>query len=202
MLFRSGGNNNLQNLTVSSGALAPSFNANTTDYTVNVASSVTSVTVTAQAQDTGATVSINDQTTTSLTITLGAEGFSTSIPIEVTAPNGDQKTYTVLVNRAAIVLSGNNNLSDLVVSVGSLDPPFDAGTTSYNVLAPILTADTTVTATVADSTATLTINGSPATSGVPSASIPLSIGANQISIVVTAENGSPKTYTVTVTRSL
>ena len=170
-----GGNNNLQNLTVSSGTLAPAFNASTTDYTINVASSVTSITMTAQAQDTGATVGVNDQTTTSLTVTLGAEGSSTPISIEVTAPNGDQKTYTVLVNRAAIVLSGNNNLSDLVVSVGSLDPPFDAGTTSYNVQAPILQRTPTVTATVADSTATVTINGSPATSGVASASITLAL---------------------------
>jgi hypothetical protein len=197
-----GGNNNLQNLTVSSGTLAPSFNANTTDYTVNVANTVDSVTVTAQPQDSVATVSIDGQTTTSRSVSLGAPGSSTSIPIEVTAPNGDQKTYTVLVNRAAIVLSGNNNLSGLVVSAGPLDPPFDAGTTSYTVQAPLFTADTTVTATVADSTATLTINGSPATSGVASASIPLALGANPISIVVTAENGSPKTYTVTVTRSL
>ena len=197
-----GGNNNLQSLTVSSGSLAPPFTASTLPYTVNVASGVGSVTVTAQPQDGGATVSINGQTTTNLSVPLGAEGSSTPIPIEVTAPNGSQKTYTVVVNRAAIVLSGNNNLSGLVVSAGPLDPPFDAGTTSYNVQAPLFTADTTVTATVADSTATLTINGSPATSGVASASIPLSIGANQISIVVTAENGSSKPYTVTVTRTL
>ena len=197
-----GGNNNLQSLTVSQGTLNPAFNASTRNYAVNVASTVTSVTVTAQAQDAGATVSINDQTTTSLTVTLGAEGSSTPISIEVTAPNGNQKTYIVLVNRAAIVLSGNNNLSGLVVSVGSLDPPFDAGTTSYNVQAPLFTADATVTATAADSTATLSINGSPAVSGVASAIIPLAIGVNPISIAVTAENGSQKTYTVTITRFL
>ena len=128
-------------------------------YTVNVASTVDSVRVTAQPQDSGATVSINGQPTTSRSVSLGAAGSSTDILIDVTAPNGNQKTYAVTVNRAAIVLSGNNNLSGLVVSAGPLDPPFDAGTTNYNVQAPLLTADTTVTATVADSTATLTING-------------------------------------------
>jgi hypothetical protein len=197
-----GGNNNLQSLSVSPGTLAPSFSASTTDYTVNVVSAVASVTVTAQPQDAGATVSIDGQPATSRSVSLGAAGSSTEILIGVMAPNGSQKTYTVTVNRAAIVLSGNNNLSDLVVSAGPLNPPFDAGTTSYDVLVPIGTADTTVTATVADSTATLTINGSPATSGVPSTSIPLALGANPISIVVTAENGSPKTYTVTITRIL
>jgi Cadherin-like beta sandwich domain len=197
-----GGNNNLQSLTVSPGALTPSFNASRLVYTVNVASTVGSVTVTAQPQDSGATVSIDGQPTTSQSVSLGAAGSSTEILIEVMAPNGSLKTYAVTVNRAAIVPSGNNNLSGLVVSAGPLAPPFDAGTTSYDVQAPIGTADTTVTATVADSTATLTINGSPATSGVASASIPLALGANPISIVVAAENGTSKSYTVTITRTL
>jgi hypothetical protein len=197
-----GGNNNLQSLTVSPGDLTPPFNAGRLIYTVNVASGVDNVTVTAQPQDSGATVSIDGQPTTNQSVPLGAPGSSREILIEVLAPNGSLKTYAVTVHRAAIVLSGNNNLSDLVVSVGPLDPPFDAGTTSYNVQAPIFTADTSVTATVADSTATVTINGSPATSGVASSSIPLALGANPIPIVVTAENGSQKTYTVTITRIL
>jgi hypothetical protein len=195
-----GGNNNLQTLTVSPGSLAPAFIANTTIYTVAVASGVASVTVAATAQDAGATVSINGSTTTSLLVTLNAPGQSTLVTIVVTAPNGSQKTYTVTVNRAAIVLSGNNNLSALAVSAGTLIETFDAGTTIYTVTAPNTTTDTTVTATVADPTATLTINGSPATSGAPSASIPLVGGTNSpITVVVTAENLAIKTYTITIT---
>ena len=201
-----GGNNNLQSLTVTSsptaGPLTPAFSASRLNYTVNVASGVGSVTVTAQAQDAGATVSINGQTTTNLSLPLGAAGSSTEILIEVTAPNGNPKTYTVLVNRSAIVLSGNNNLSALVVSAGALIEPFDAGTTNYTVTAPNTTTETTVTATVEDSTATLTINDSQETSGVPSASIALEVVGVQksISIEVTAENGTKKTYTVIITR--
>ena len=195
-----GGDNNLQSLAVSSGTLAPAFLASTTSYTVAVASGVGSVTVTAQAQDAGATVRIEGSTTTSLLVTLGAAGSSTPITIVVTAPNLTQKTYTVLVNRAAIILSGNNNLSALDVSAGALIETFDAGTTIYTVTAPNTTTDTTVTATVADPTATLTINGSPATSGAPSVSIPLVGGTNSpISVVVTAENSAIKTYTTTIT---
>jgi DNA-binding NtrC family response regulator len=103
------------------------------------------------------------------------------------------------VNRAAIVLSGNNNLSALAVSAGALNEPFNAGTLNYTVTLASTTADTTVTATAADSTATLTINGSPAASGVPSVSIPLAQAATtSIPVLVTAENGTPKTYTVTI----
>ena len=195
-----GGNNNLRGLTVSPGPLAPAFTASIVSYTVNVASTVASFAVTAQPQDAGATVSINGQPTTNQSVSLNAAGSSTAIPIEVTAPNGSQKTYTVVVNRAAIVLSGNNNLSALAVSAGAFVPAFAATTTSYGLTVPNSTADTTVTATVADSTATLTINGSPATSGVAAPSIALAVGQNSITIVVTAGNGARNSYTVTITR--
>jgi hypothetical protein len=193
-----GGNNNLQNLTVEPGSLAPTFTPGERRYRVNVADTVASVVVTAQPQDAGAVVSINNQpTTTGLSVLLGAPGSDTPIDIDVTAPNGNPRTYTVIVRRAAFIPSGNNNLSALAVSAGALIEPFDAGTLNYTVTAPAsTTTDTTVTATVADSTATLTINGSPATSGVPSASIPIPAS---ISIVVTAENLTTKTYTITIT---
>ena len=100
-----GGNNNLQSLTVSPGTFFPAFNASTTSDFVNVDSTIAGVTVTAQAQDAGATVSINGQTTmTGLLVTLEPAGIPTAITIIVTAPNGAQKTYLVTVNRLAIVL--------------------------------------------------------------------------------------------------
>ncbi len=193
------GNNNLQSLSVSPGSLSPSFNANELNYTVNVASTVGSVTVTAQPQDGSASVSINGQTTTSRSVTLGAAGSSTPISIVVTAPNGSQKTYSVVVNRAAIILSGNNNLSNLVASAGPLSPAFDPAVLSYSATVAKTVTSTTVTATLADLTATLTINGAPATSGQASNPINLAVGENSVPVVVTAENGMPKTYTVTIT---
>ncbi len=195
-----GGNDNLQSLTLSSGSLAPPFAANRTSYTVNVASSVASVTVEATPQDPVATVSINGQTTKSLSVPLGeAGGANTRIEIEVRAPNGNDKTYTVDVNRAEP--SGNNNLSALSVSAGALEPEFSPGEPTYGVTAPNTTTSTTVTATVQDSTATLTIDGLPATSGVPSAPIDLTNELDRaIPIVVTAGNGRTNTYIVNISR--
>ena len=195
-----GGNNNLQSLTVSPGPLTPPFAASTTSYTVDVGTSVTSVTVTAQAQDAGASVSINGQATTSgqgRTISLGAAGSSTPIPIEVTAPNGSQKTYLVTVRRAAP--GGNNNLQSLTVSPGPLVPAFAASTTNYTVNVATTVTSVTVTARAQDNGASVSINGQPTTNLL----VPLNgAGANTtISIVVTAPNGSQKPYIVTVNRA-
>lgn len=114
--------------------------------------------------------------------------------------NGVPATTSLTITIVAAP-SGNNNLSALVVSAGALAPGFNAVIIIYTVAAPNATTSTTVTATVADSTASLTINGTAATSGVPSASIPLVVGPNSISIVVTAQDLTTKTYTVTITRA-
>ncbi len=171
-------------MTVSSGTLAPPFVAGTTSYSVDVASGVGSVTVTAQAQDAGATVSINSQTTTSLSVTLGAAGTNTLVTIVVTAPNLTQKTYTVLVNRAA--LGGNNNLQSLTVSSVGLNETFNANTTNYTVNVTSGVGSVTVTAQAQDAGATVSINNQTTTS------LSVTLGAagtnTPVTIVVTAPN--------------
>jgi len=165
---------------------------------VDVATSVTSVTVTARAQDAGASVSINGQPMTSQSVALGAAGSNTPIPIVVTAPNGSQKTYLVTINRAA--LGGNNNLQSLTVTPGTLSPPFTAGTRRYTVNVDSTVDRVTVTAQPQDAGATVSINDQPTTTGL---SVILgAAGTNtQIDIDVMAPNESQRTYTVVVTRA-
>jgi hypothetical protein len=199
-----GGNNNLSALTVSSGSLAPAFTANTTSYTVDVASDVARMTVTPRLQDTTATMTVNGQATNSgqaRTTTLNGAGSNTLITIVVTAPNGSQKTYTVNVRRAA--LGGNNNLSALTVSPGSLAPAFNANTTSYAVDVASDVASISVTPTLSDPAATMTVNGTAATSGkVQTVTLRAAGLSTSIPIVVTAPNGSSRTYAIVVDRAL
>ncbi len=109
------------------------------------------------------------------------------------------KSGAVAVNHPA---GSNSDLSDLVLSGGPLTPAFDSGTTSYTANVPNATTSTTVTPTVADATATVTVNGSPVVSGTPSGAIPLAVGMNTITTVVTSGSGTTMTtYTVVVTRS-
>lgn len=92
---------------------------------------------------------------------------------------------------AAPNLSGENLLSALSVSEGELTPAFVDRTTDYTISVPYETTSITVYATAKDNKAKITVSPSDA----------LAVGENKIEIVVTAENGSKKTYTVTVTRA-
>jgi uncharacterized delta-60 repeat protein len=179
-------NANLSALTVSSGTLSPVFAAGTTAYSVSVANVVTSITVMGTKADTGATLSTNNGVSQALSV--GAN----TITISVTAQDGTTvKNYVVTVTRAA---STNANLSALTVSSGTLSPVFAAGTTAYSVSVTNAVTSITVMGTKADTGATLSTNN-----GVSQA---LSVGANSITITVTAQDGTTiKNYLVTVTRA-
>jgi hypothetical protein len=195
-------NANLSNLVLSSGALTPAFAAGTTSYTQSVANATTSLTVTPTVADAAATVKVNGSpvasgsASASIALSVGANTITTV----VTPQDGSTtRTYTVTVTRAK---SSNANLSNLVLSSGTLTPTFATGTTSYTQSVGNTTTSLTVTPTVADATATVKVNGSTVASGSASGSIALSIGANTITTVVTAQDNSTKTYTVTVTRQI
>ena len=97
---------------------------------------------------------------------------------------------TVTIN-APYTASGNNNLSSLSISPGTLSPGFSAGTTSYSASVSNSTTSVAVSATAADGKARVAVWGNTG----------LDVGNNTITVQVTAENGSKKTYTITVNRA-
>lgn len=109
-----------------------------------------------------------------------------------TAENGTSKLYyKITVTVTGKVASNDATLSGLTVSAGSLSPEFSSGTTSYTVNVANSVSSMTITATNNHSAAT--VSGA----GVKS----LSIGLNTFDVVVTAEDGTQKTYTIAVTRA-
>ena len=95
------------------------------------------------------------------------------------------------------------NLSALALSAGTLTPAFSAGTQSYTATIGNGVTSITVTPTVAQSGATVRVNGTLVTSGTPSGAIAMSVGLNDISIVVTATDlTTTKTYNLTVERAV
>ena len=84
--------------------------------------------------------------------------------------------------------SSNNALASLTVSAGELAPAFDPTITDYTLSLPLRTNKITFTATPSDSKATVQGDGEVALQG----------GENKVAVVVTAEDGSAKTYNITV----
>ncbi len=95
--------------------------------------------------------------------------------------------------------SNDADLVGLALSRGTLT--FDADTTAYTVDVAADVASLTVTPTVADTRSSVAVNGATVTSGAESDPIALSVGDNEIEVVVTAEAGNTKTTTITVRRT-
>ncbi|QEC79664.1 cadherin-like beta sandwich domain-containing protein [Mucilaginibacter ginsenosidivorax] len=98
-------------------------------------------------------------------------------------------------------LSNDATLSGLSLSSGSLSPTFASATTSYTASVPNSTTTIAITPTRNQANATIKVNLTIVSSGSASADFNLNVGDNAQHIVVTAQDGSTKTYTVTVNRA-
>lgn len=84
-------NAKLYSLRISPGVLSPEFSAKTTKYTAEVESDVNELVISAIAQDGEATVKIKGNK--------DLQAGPNEVNIIVTAPSGDQKTYTIVVTK-------------------------------------------------------------------------------------------------------
>ncbi|WP_419915777.1 cadherin-like beta sandwich domain-containing protein [Candidatus Poriferisodalis sp.] len=214
-----------RNGTYSGLTLSPSsFAAGTTSYSATVGNDVTHAKLTASVADTGiASMKVGKQGETLASLADGATSDpialavgDNALVVEVTAENGRSKTYTVTVRRQ----SANADLASLVVTTSTsetgtysgltLSPGFSAGGTTYSATVGSSVSHAIVTATAAepgtgdDPVATLKAGkvGSLVSvrSGADSDPVALAVGVNRLAVEVTAENGTVKTYRVTVTR--
>ena len=94
------------------------------------------------------------------------------------------------VNTTIATKSNNNNLSSLSISNVSLNPAFNSSITTYNAIVDNSISSVAVNASLADSKAKLNGPGN----------VDISVGTNTIKVEVTAEDGSTKVYTITITR--
>lgn len=82
----------------------------------------------------------------------------------------------------------NNKLSALQVYPGNLSPAFSADTTSYTVSVPGDTTEVTISATASSSKATVSVSGGK----------DLKLGPNEAKVIVVAESGASRAYTITI----
>lgn len=84
-------NTKLNSLRISPGVLSPEFSAKTTKYTVEVESDVKELVISAMAQDKDAKVTTKGNK--------NLQAGPNEVNVVVTAPSGDQKTYTIVVTK-------------------------------------------------------------------------------------------------------
>ena len=113
-----------------------------------------------------------------------ASGSASVSIVSASEPDDSEPDYTPSTPGK----SGNNALASLTVSAGELAPAFDPTITDYTLSLPLRTNKITFTATPSDSKATVQGDGEVALRG----------GENKVAVVVTAEDGSAKTYNITV----
>ena len=189
----------LSNLELS-GVNFGTFDSATTGYTASVGNDVEQTTVTATTNDDGASYVVKlggvEDADRTVALAVGAN----VITVEVTAEDGNTtKTYTITVTRAETPPSTDATLSGLTLSNVNFGT-FDSAATNYTASVAHEVEQTTVTATANDDGASYVVKLG--TVADADETVDLAVGANAVSIVVTAEDGNTtQTYTVTVTRA-
>lgn len=152
------------------------FNKNTTNYTVNVNKTVTSLGLKAAANSSKATVKIT-----------GDEGFvvgENTVKVVVTAENGTTKTYTIKVVKSKYE---RVPLLDLDVKGYKISPEFEPDKFLYE-LDVVAKNSIEVEYVLADEDTKVAIEGADN----------LKIGENEVRVVVTEEDGIITTYALKV----
>ena len=170
--------NTLKTLTLSEGELV--FNPDIVDYTVNVANDIEKITITSSLTDPKSKYAVDYQ---NKEIEL-AEG-SNKIEIKVISEKGEERTYTLNINRA---LSSNNSLKSLKVNdekINLLENEFIYNITVENDIDEVI-----ITAIPNDSRATVKLDEK----------YPLIIGENEINVKITAASGEEASYILNITR--
>ena len=144
-------------------------------------------------------------TTNAATYAVVAGDLNNTITVTVTYTDGQgtgkmlTSASTGVVLAESVILSMDADLASLTISEGTL-PTFATGTINYAVSVDNDVASVMLTPTTADTAASVTVAGTAVASATASGAITLNVGANAIAIVVTAQNGTEKTYTVTIDR--
>jgi hypothetical protein len=130
------------------------------------------------------------------------ESGTVTCVVRVTDDDGNSDEDEMVVTIVAPDKS-NNNLAGLAPSAGALAPVFKPVTIIYSMSVAYADSQVSVTASTFDPQATLAINGKPASSGTPSDPVDVKVGTtiDVFKVVVTAQDGNQKVYSVSVTRA-
>jgi len=192
----------LSKLVINYGTLTPTFSPTAINYTASVVHSVSAIRITPTASVGTSTITVNGVANASgvqsapVQLAVGAN----AIPVVVTAAGGTaSQTYTINVTR----LSNDAALTKITTApTTTFTAVSGPGYKNFTTNVQNITTGIKITPVADNAGATITINGTAVASGTASASIPLSVGPNTITISVTSQDGTVTQNTIiTVTRA-
>lgn len=167
-------NNYLGSLSISGASI--NFNKDVLNYEVTIDNNTAVI---------GATPQVGSSTvsgTGTKTLNYGTNTFY----VTVTSAKGTNRTYTIKVNKPDN-RNANNSLKSLTVSNTNIHL---SNATSYTDMVEYNVSSVTISASASDSKATVTGTGT----------FNLDVGTNRYNVVVTAENGTQKIYSISIVR--
>jgi hypothetical protein len=178
---------------------APYFSGGESSYTVYVEREVDSVTLTPQAVQAGATISVAGQAVTGgqASAPLSLQTGDNPVTVVVTAPDQTtQKTYQITVQRAQ---NNNARLQQLELSGATAEmlPTFSPEVRVYRATVPYGASSLTVLATAEQPDADIRIDGQSVTSGATH-QVMLNSQSRTILVEVEAEDGTQLAYSIVV----
>ncbi|MCV9888513.1 cadherin-like beta sandwich domain-containing protein [Metabacillus halosaccharovorans] len=184
----------LQSVKIDEFQLDQAFSHDVKRYSASVGNEIKTMNILVEKKEEAALITINGEAIES--------GVKTSLPLstgnnefEITVTNGTEvSSYKLTVVRAK---NDNNQLSNLSLSNGSLS--FDSEKSDYHIEVKNEISELTLKPKTKADTSTVTINGATVKSG-EGHEVQLPVGSTTMTIIVTAENGTKKIYTVTVAR--
>jgi hypothetical protein len=189
--------------------LSPAFDSSIDHYTITVGRDAQWYSVRPLPNNGLATVTVNGANNPyGYYANVALHDGDNPITIVVTSQNGTAtRTYTIDVTRtgsSAPAASSDATLSTLTVSKGSLSPAFDPAGDLYDVELPVDTHSIDITPTTNDPDATFTVtydgDGAPVAIDADggTATVPLRLNRQRVSIDVTAADGTTMQYAINV----
>ena len=177
----------LKSISLSSGSL--NFSSSTYNYDVQVESNISNLKVTAQSNDSLASIKYSPSDSVSLKY-----GETKTISIIVLAEDGSSSTYKINVTRKNLDVNttpSSSNVDLKSLTVEGVTFTFEPDKVSYSLTVPNEVEEALINYELNDSTSTATIDGD----------TKLKEGRNKIKIIVKSSSGNTKTYTLNITRS-
>lgn len=172
--------NTLKSLKLSTGII--NFKPEINEYTINVPNGVDTINIESSLTDSKSKY-VNDFGNREIELSEG----SNKVLIKIVAENGDENTYTIIINRA---LSGDNTLESLYVNDDAIELSNRVFNYTYEVENDVTSV--MISAYPSDNNATVDIGNLSL----------LEIGDNEVKITVTARNGNKVTYNLNIIRKV